>query len=146
MINLGYVLDDTVIRAYLDGSDTVTLLLSNLAAQPMQIAVPAVAMAVAQSGHTNERLAEWAGVVENVENIELSGLGDIIEIGAVSVVLGDLTEDRPSVADASAAHTAAVAAHLGLAVLTVEPQRWAPYRSELPWLEVAHLAEEPDDL
>lgn len=125
----GYVLDDTLLRAFAQGNAHVTQLIASLDAREVRMAVPANVLAVAQAGLSDDDCETLCAVVERLAHVLLDDLSDLEQITALSHVIGWIGLHQ----DIAAAHAATVANHLDWPVLTLDVTRWTPIQEKLPW-------------
>lgn len=138
MTGTGYVFDETVLHAYAFGSLTTSSLIAHLSDREIRIAIPALALACAKAGLSEEQREGLDGVIDNVGNLALTGLCTLSDTGELADVLA--SADGIGLA---AAHTIAVARHFDWEIITHDRTRWKEIEAALPWpVELVELADE----
>jgi hypothetical protein len=125
----GYVLDDTVITAFAQGSAYVTHLIASLDARQMRMAVPANVLAASQASLSDDQCEALNAVVNQVEHVRLDELSDSDHISTLGRVIGWIGDPQ----DIAASHAATVAKRLDWPVLTLDRARWTAVDEKLPW-------------
>ncbi|AYF74020.1 hypothetical protein D7D52_09240 [Nocardia yunnanensis] len=128
-MSVGYVLDDTVLRAYAQGDANVSNLIAVLDLRETRVAVPLLALAASLAGLSDDQRAELNGVVDNLESIQIAALTTTADANELADVLA--AADEP--VDPSAAHTVAVARYLDWEIITTDRKRWADAEQRLPF-------------
>ncbi|MFC9994979.1 hypothetical protein [Nocardia sp. NPDC127526] len=125
----GYVLDDTLLRAFAQGDDDVANLIASLDARSVRMAVPVNALLMAQAGLSDEQCEYVNAVVERVPHIRRDDLTELDHITAIARVAAWIGEPE----DIAAAHTMAVAKLLDYSILTMDLKRWERAKGVVPW-------------
>lgn len=143
-MNTGYVLDAALLEAFAQGSNVVANVLASFDAAAVRLAVPTLALAVAESTLSAEQMTLLSAVVANMPTIARDPLDTLDQVGALAHTLAWLPATA-GVTAVSAAHVATVAKRLGWWVLTVDRASWDDILPTLPWpLEIVELAEPPN--
>ncbi|MBB3726420.1 hypothetical protein [Nonomuraea dietziae] len=134
MIDLGYVLDTSLLAEMGRGDFGLIDLIATLDGRSVRMSVPILALSVAAAHLHKEQRDRLAGalLLDHVELDALSSIDDAARLTLLVERLADAPSERPS--ELSVAHTAAVARRLGWPVLTADRKPWdAEVRPLLPW-------------
>ncbi|MET8430473.1 hypothetical protein [Nocardia sp. NPDC004860] len=138
MTALGYVFDQTVLTGYAQGSLSIASLIVHLDERSVRIAVPMLAHSASAAQLNEQQRDELDSVITNVDMVEVSPLSYLTD----SNELADILAATGSI-DYPAAHTIAVANHLGLEIVTLDRARWEDVENALPWsLELVELRDD----
>ncbi|GAA2360839.1 hypothetical protein [Nonomuraea africana] len=134
MIDLGYVLDTSLLAEMGRGDFGLIDLVATLDGRSVRMSVPILALSVA-AAHLNKDQRDLLAGALLLEHVKLDGLSSLDDAVRLTVLVERL-DDPPSrrSPDLVAAHTAAVARRLGWPVLTADRKRWSEeIRPLLPW-------------
>ncbi|MRH88149.1 hypothetical protein GFY24_11960 [Nocardia sp. SYP-A9097] len=124
-----YVLDDTVLRAFGEGSDDAANLIASLDARSIRMAIPQIVLIRAEAGLSDEQCEYINAVVERVDHILLDDLTELDHLSAIAHVAAWIGQPE----DSAAAHALALARRLDCPILTMNATRWEHARAAIPW-------------